>query len=170
MFLIVQTIVTEWGKAARGGKAASMRSRVPEALPIPDAPEPVKAMCVYQQTAKYTHIPYNEPHLTSEVYPIRPAQRHQSGCVQIHVKADELTVTYVYGIYCAGAPQRSAFPKIMPVRAGKTARVVYNGRFGFANQWRYRKTAVNIILTEKVERSVFLSEPDHIMQDIAHLR
>lgn len=173
--IVIQKIHTAWSKNSRGGKLATERNAVPDALAIPaeKLQKPIQGMIEHS-------IIYSEwrgfPTPSSERFLLTRESdgKIRFGCLVIDPIGAGLKVIFEYDARYAGMPVRHASrggePSIyMQLQPRQWGRVLYNGRFS-ANNWWYEKTVVNIGLFEKPEEDLFISnQPDQVISQMAKL-
>lgn len=169
MLLVIQCISNGWLKKDRGGKGATLRNRIPEAVPLIGLPNPMPdATTLIRQ-----YVPFGvNPHFRKQKaqVEIKTCTIHKwrtFDCVQVRAENNVLFIQYAGQ---NGAPARFPYPVQLQLNTGDWVRVRYNGRFtDWEGNWYYRKTVLNIGLFEKVARSSFLGEPTRTISDMADL-
>ena len=172
MFIVVQSIRVQWTKQSRGGTRATRRNTVPVALPLPvmDLRDIDHPIILIQHDLHYDEPDFAISHQSFDVGQMAFNTRHELRCVDVWAQRAHLRVRYQYGRYCAGAPERSASPKTLDLGLGDWGRVIFNERFGWASGWSYHQQVHNIALVSELDADLFLSEPPHLMTDLADLR
>jgi hypothetical protein len=171
-FVLVQELVVTWTKDERGGKAATERNALPEAVPIPSFDTSAYPLALVHD--KVTFYAGMQHHLTVEEYPPHP--KPNFGCIWIAIDPATVSVTYAYNRLFGGAPERTAYPRtVLTLGLGTWGRISYNGRFSerIGNRdggaWFYKKMVFNIGYFDSPNYKIFLAEPHHIFDDMADL-
>ncbi len=177
--LIVQHIHITWTKAARGGRLAELRSRIPNAFTVPTPPP------TYDRNAHYiVHgVAFSESNDFAEPLASRTtapgiSTKFNTRNSTIELADDSATVIYEWR---AGAPERQFFDKSgtpvpvrkqLQVRTNEWVRLEYNARFtGFdCGRWWYEHSIINTAWASPECLDVFLnSEPSASLQQLEHL-
>jgi hypothetical protein len=169
--LVIQTIKTVWGKAARGGELARLRNAVPQVLPLP-LQRSTHTLSNFQHHAQFLeHVRWRTPEerilFDTLVHPITV------GCVTIEQGSDRLWVTYQYRRESGGAPDRHNERKTLVSEVQHWIQVLWNGRFSPAweGDWWYEKTVVNVGLFETFTPKLFTSSsPSASYQSLPQIR
>lgn len=169
--IIIQNIKTVWTKKSRGGKLASLRNGVPEAVAL--HPEEINrgGKFIFHSLVYHESDGFRKPVIdsTADV----SGERFESGGVTVEFAAGQLVVKYEYNYKC-GAPARfgpGGIPhhKTFQLNLNEFGRVLYNGRFS-DEYWWYEKQVFNIGRFDKPQANVFTaSKPLHLIDDIAAL-
>jgi hypothetical protein len=172
--IIIQKIQTGWSKKSRGGKMATERNAVPEALAIPmeKLKDPIDGL-IEHSISYYEWQGFSSPQhssLTQEA-----AEKVRFDCLVIEPLGAELKVIFEYDGKYAGMPVRYTPPGGKPstrmhLQPGQWGRVLYNGRFAVEEGWWYDKKVFNIGLFEKLEEDLFTSsQPAQVLSQMAKL-
>lgn len=135
MPVIVQRIVVDWGKDARGAREASLRRDIPRALdlpPLPDAPLAVHEIVAREHTG-YTPVVTTAGHdLPAQLNGLR--FRPKGAAVEV-----------------LRTPVRSSYPRnrhpgrVFMLQPGDRVRYRANFRFsGYSTDWYYEEWTLNI--------------------------
>jgi hypothetical protein len=172
--VLIQEIRTAWTKASRGGAAATLRNRVPEAAIFPAVESKPAADKIFHHRLIYGEADDFAAPVKSETAEAE-SDRITIGCVKIEVSPEKLVVAYEYDHKCGGAPARRgglgvSLEEELIVERGRWARVKYNGRFT-GDEWWYEKLVVNVGLFERYDARAFYSTaPTHEIVRMAELR
>jgi hypothetical protein len=163
--IVIQSIITEWGKGARGGAGAARRNATPEALLLKEPPkwEP-SGNGLHHQVFVTGYGNFTKVHTTEKVENIDVSRTFNVGCVHLILDEGTLKAMYQYTGNCAGMPQRGTFiPYEASVlqSAGEWGQFIYNGRYVYWNTggWHYQKHVINIGLVASFVSDLFLACP-----------
>ena len=176
----IQKIGVHWTKATRGGMGATLRSRIPDAMPFSAPLAPSVAVPYLVQTVEYTNFAFNND--DSKIFQPRlqlPANLDSfdfRGVSALLVNSS-LDVQYEYK-WEQGMPWRySTTNEVARLQVGQWCRVSFNGRFssyrytahGEGNGW-YEKWVINIGLFSEPSPEIFLkTEPIKVYSRLAML-
>lgn len=174
--IAVQTISTTWTKASRGGSLATMRSRVPNRLPIKMPPDLTDLV--------WHSIAYSERNKFANPVAVRVStncENNRFGCRNAELELHEDFATLIYR-YQTGAPARQFFDKtgtcVAPEHAikiprGRWAAIEYNGRFTCIDtgNWWYEHMVINVAVGDSIASNCFMAtQPIENYTQLAHLR
>jgi hypothetical protein len=172
--IIIQNINTAWSKQSRGGKLASERNAVPEALLFPLEKPRKSAGGLIEHCLAYTEWEgFSTASYSSLIE--EPAGKIRTGCVLIEPVGGELKVIFEYDTARAGMPIRYSPPGGKPstrmrLQAGQWGRVLYNGRTASEETWWYDKVVINVGLFKTLREDVFVStQPTQVISQMARL-
>jgi hypothetical protein len=165
--IIVQEIIATWTKRARGGKAATKRNALPEAVLIPSTVAITYPFALVHDKVSF----YEETHHHMTVDEFTTQQKYHYGCLSIAWDDSAISATFAYTRNCGGAPERTAYPrKVLTLPLGTWGRVLYNGRFSEAEgHWIYHKTVLNIGHFDTLANDIFLTTPYRVFAEMADL-
>jgi hypothetical protein len=172
--IMVQEIRTHWSKKSRGGKLATERNAVPDAVAIPGEKikKPMRGLIEHS-------VAYNEwqgfslcerSSLTQE-----PAGRVRLGRLLIEPIGEELHISFenyakYEGMLIRPAQSEGLLLTRMRLQSRQWGRVLYNERFSYEEGWWFEKRVFNIGLFEKFEGDVFVStKPAQVISQMAKL-
>jgi hypothetical protein len=143
--VLVQRIKTVWTKKSRGGRLASLRNAVPEALAVPFEGRRGAAGFVIHEVVYHEADEFGGP--LSVSLKEFAGDRLEVGCVTVRLSGDDVVVEYLHS-YGGGAPVRRGRGGLAPPRSfalgrGQFGRVIHNGRFS-GDEWWYEKVVVNV--------------------------
>lgn len=170
--VIVQSIQTVWTKSSRGGRGASLRNGVPEAVAVPRASATAGARLLLHRVVYHESNGFAAP--LTDALEACAGDALEVGCVSVRAGASGASVEYEGGAKC-GAPARlttglAATRKHFALRAGECVRVAYNGRFS-GEHWWYEKQVVNVCLGVRLSPDIFTrAVPAQVWYDLAALR
>jgi hypothetical protein len=169
--VIVQSIKSVWTKNSRGGRLATLRSAVPEALALPFRGGSPQAAFILHEVVYHESNNFSKP-LTDSLKTVQSLSL-EVGCVTIERNEESVVVKYEHGLRC-GAPVRfgeggQEALKKFALGAGETGRVAYNGRFS-GDHWWYEKIIVNVCRCAEVSNDILThSMPAPEIMDLAIL-
>ncbi|SRR6266498_2377808 len=195
--ILIQSICIAWTKASRGGAAAVVRSRVPEAIPLPSVPEHSRPAFLlhfaeFREADEFCNgapevmsvLPASGPLRFGRLL-IRPfsesaevvylLQRPEWAPSTQHVQAAYLPGRLGTGLTpCYVEPPQLRIPEHQPafrLGPGEWGRVTYNWRYSHG-YWRYERWTFNIALlgVEPVSSTLFLERtPSHVLTRLSRL-
>lgn len=182
---ILQFILTEWEKSARGGEGAALRARVPAALPLPPglASRTAEGVAVHRVRFSPKNGFATAAAVSVEDLPFdAKTETFRLGCVELESEDEGLVVRYRWSTWSGGAPQRSMFDvggkehplkkQAFTLQPGQWGLLEYNGRFSDpdTSHWYYQHTRANVALVDGIDPELFTSaEPRFIHREIADL-
>ena len=182
---LLQFIVTEWDKSARGGEGAALRARVPAALPLPPelTSRAVEGVAVHR--VRFSHVNGFETPVAVSVEDLpfdAKKETFRLGCVELEPEDGGLVVRYRWSTWSGGAPQRSMFDaggkehplikQAFMLQPSQWGRLEYNGRFSDpdTSYWYYQHTRANVAFLDVIEPELFTSaQPLFSHREIADL-
>lgn len=173
MILVIQDISTHWSKLSRGGKYASLRNSIPEALPIQYIPETQSGLRLLHHRVVFSESKVFESPFTEVVSEeLSPEYNGHFGCTEIEVRNNKIFAKYAHNWNCGGAPMRWWSSQTVQLALGTWIRIRSNGRFskGWESYWTYHKTVLNIGYFKRLPINVFFSNPSQVLDDMAVLR
>lgn len=159
MILVVQHIMTSWGKEARGGKGAVLRNAVPDAAKLPLSslkPDELTFLSHYLRFNAQPTGPHERIFIENPTFPL------VVGGVIINPAAEAVLARFRYTFAC-GAPDRGWMQKTLRIAANEWGQIIYNGRFSADEAgWWYEKHVINVGWFERLTPHVFTREaPTH---------
>lgn len=169
--VVVQSIKSVWTKNSRGGRLASLRAAVPEALTIPTEENFPRDGFVLHEVVYRESNEFGVP-LADTLKAVR-GDSLEVGCVTVERAEEAVAVRYQHRPEC-GAPARFGWGGRETVKSfvlgpGETGRVAYNGRFR-RDGWWYEKVVVNVGRCAELSPEVLTrSKPAHEIKGLAIL-
>jgi hypothetical protein len=168
--ILIQRITTEWTKASRGGRGATVRNSFPEAFPVPPFDATISPFVVH--TVRFREWENFERH--EDLNGFGSATDAHIEPIRIYNHNDHLVVRFVWDWMQCGAPERESH-EIFQLVPGKWARFVCNGRFGPTSSsgcvWHYHKTVFNIAFNQSPDADLFVATmPQSVQNRLAKLK
>lgn len=167
--VLLQTITTQWSKAARGAPTAARRRGVPEALLVPAALPSTTEMAVICHEVRYGERDgFQMPEFSTVQRDVLSGTLHAHN-LNISLDGEVLRVDLAW---TWGAPMRRPVRGIMSAVLGEWGRVCFNYRTssGYAARWVYGQVIANIGLFVRPEPAIFrTTQPSKTYTNMADL-
>ncbi|MFT2720727.1 hypothetical protein ACMT4L_12045 [Deinococcus sp. A31D244] len=161
MFVAVQVISIEWGKAARGGEMATRRvqaiGRFERSLPFPKP----KTVAMIQRVGLSDWDGFEKAAERVSEY----ESLNSANPPELYFDLDHRGLQVQ-----AHSPHPSGMEKPILLTLNETVRFEWNGRIVYEEIWRYSQTRVNVALTERpVQASLFQKPPTYEISNLSQL-
>jgi hypothetical protein len=157
--IVVQHIEVIWTKASRGAPAATVRNRLPQALPhLPGAGN---------ETYLFRHHRFDESNafaVTLIEARTADAPPRREGELLIALRPDGALTLGLRHTGITGKPPRRERPQLLTLALGERGRLVVNGRQADYAGQRYRRATYNVVQTDSAPPDLFTAgEPERLV-------
>jgi hypothetical protein len=159
MDVVVQWVRTSWTKASRGGAAAARRNAAPVAFPLPGVAAPLMHEVLMSEGEDFQPRSSQTGAVPDEIVSLRLVD----GLLRVRLEPTPF-----------GMPRRWRRPPALRLAPGEWLRWQINYRFSYpaarGGAWTYRLDTLNLAHAAQVPAGIFLGEPTHWIDELAHLR
>jgi hypothetical protein len=166
--LIVQHIVIQWTKSARGGRLAELRNKTPHALGLPtlSAPTDNRPRFVVHRVDYHDQNEFTKPFREQILTPLQSEPYLATNC---SVKSQHDS-SHIHFVWSNGAPTRT-YSKKLVVEPETCTRVEYNARFAAIDDggWNYSHEIVNATVAMASSKLFIGDAPGNHFSDLQAL-